>query len=91
MLEDRHRHQDADLVSIFGLSSSTEEKWLQFTNDALCGPEARHPSTVGSELRLGTRNFSLRRWEMMQDATPFLGDNDARLSLTLFETRKSVL
>ncbi|KAF2163113.1 hypothetical protein M409DRAFT_68735 [Zasmidium cellare ATCC 36951] len=32
--------------------------------------------------------FPLRRWEIMSDATPAVGDNDTSLSLTLFGARK---
>ena len=35
--------------------------------------------------------FPLRRWEMVQDATPIIGENDTCLSLSLFGARKSVL
>ena len=35
--------------------------------------------------------LSLRRWEMVQDATPIIGENDTSLSLTLFGARKAVL
>nr|POF16710.1 mediator of rna polymerase ii transcription subunit 12 [Quercus suber] len=32
--------------------------------------------------------FALRRWEIMSDATPIMGENDAGLSLSLFAARK---
>ncbi|KXT10555.1 hypothetical protein AC579_8331 [Pseudocercospora musae] len=32
--------------------------------------------------------FPLRRWEIMSDATPMVGDNDTSLSLSLFGARK---
>ena len=35
--------------------------------------------------------FTLHRWEMVQDATPVIGDNDTSLSLTFFGARKAVL
>ena len=35
--------------------------------------------------------FHLHRWEMVQDATPMIGDNDTSLSLALFGARKAVL
>jgi hypothetical protein len=31
---------------------------------------------------------ALRRWELLQDATPTIGENDTSLSLHLFQTRK---
>ena len=35
--------------------------------------------------------YPLRRWEMVQDATPVVGDNDTSLSLGLFAAQKAVL
>ena len=35
--------------------------------------------------------FTLHRWEMVQDATPVIGDNDTSLSLAFFGARKAVL
>ncbi|KXT00562.1 hypothetical protein AC578_5231 [Pseudocercospora eumusae] len=35
-----------------------------------------------------TMPFALRRWEIMSDATPMVGDNDTSLSLSLFGARK---
>lgn len=32
--------------------------------------------------------FNLRRWEIMPDPTPNMGENDASLSLTLFAARR---
>ena len=40
---------------------------------------------------LNRLRFSLRRWEMVQDATPIIGENDTSLSLTLFGARKALL
>nr|POE90145.1 mediator of rna polymerase ii transcription subunit 12 [Quercus suber] len=47
---------------------------------------ARPPGTALGEPR--TIPFALRRWEIMPDATPIMGENDAGLSLALFAARK---
>ena len=38
-----------------------------------------------------TQPFPLRKWEMMQDTTPLVMENDTSLSLALFGARKTVL
>ena len=50
-----------------------------------------------SSLRLGIGEsgsrsvpFSLRRFEMVQDATPVMSENDTSLSLNLFNARKAI-
>lgn len=48
------------------------------------------PSVSGAKDTHATP-FSLHRWEMIQDATPMIGDNDTSLSLALFGARKAVL
>lgn len=41
-----------------------------------------------SAVETKTMPFPLRRWEIMSDATPMVGDNDTSLSLGLFGARK---
>jgi mediator of RNA polymerase II transcription subunit 12 len=52
----------------------------------------RPPAAVRAEGRSAmdtkTVPFPLRRWEIMSDATPMVGDNDTSLSLGLFGARK---
>lgn len=50
-----------------------------------------HPKAPVGRLVVGetkTVPFPLRRWEIMSDATPMVGDNDTSLSLSLFGARK---
>jgi mediator of RNA polymerase II transcription subunit 12 len=51
----------------------------------LSGPEAR--AMMGMEKEKITP-FPLRRWEMLGDPTPNVGENDTSLSLTLFGARR---
>jgi len=86
-LRDHHRIRDPRLKFIFGYSDTVESEWLQLTT--------KTPSTAESRLEGATvthsKPYPLRRWEMMQDATPVATENDTSLSLTLFGSRKSVL
>ena len=34
-------------------------------------------------------DYPVKSWELLQDPTPVMGENDTSLSLTLFRTRKS--
>ncbi|QIW99224.1 hypothetical protein AMS68_004742 [Peltaster fructicola] len=54
------------------------------------------PQSTARSLRPGQQNaelkytpFSVRRWEVMPDPTPVIGENDSSLSLTLFGARKA--
>lgn len=50
-------------------------------------PQARPEGRVGADAKVVP--FPLRRWEIMSDATPMIGDNDTSLSLGLFGARKA--
>lgn len=89
-LRDHYHTRDPRLRSIFDSSETTEDGWLYLVTDAPAKPESKAPN-VAAVFKPATQPFYLRRWEMMQDATPLMGENDASLSLTLFETRRSVL
>ncbi|KAK3674383.1 RNA polymerase II mediator complex subunit [Recurvomyces mirabilis] len=45
-------------------------------------------SARGSVVEMKTTPFALRRWEVMPDSTPVMGENDTSLSLGLFGARK---
>jgi len=89
-LRDHYNTRDPRLRSLFDSAETTEE-WLQLVTDAPARPESKVPVIAGAVSKPATQHFSLRRWEMMQDATPLMGENDASLSLTLFGARRSVL
>ena len=73
--------QNAQVNFVFGgASASSAGEWLRLVSEAAPVPYAK------------TRKpYPLRPWEMMQDATPAVTENDTSLSLTLFAVRKSVL
>ncbi len=83
-LRDHHHSQDSRLRFIFGYPETAHSEWLQLVTK---------PSTMAEAKSEGMtmQPYSLRRWEMMQDATPVSTENDTSLSLTLFGARKSVL
>ena len=83
-LRDHHHSQDPRLRFIFGYPETVNGEWLQLTT---------RPSAIAEAKLEGVtmQPYSLRRWEMMQDATPVSTENDTSLSLTLFGARKSVL
>ena len=86
-LRDEHCTRDPRLRFVFGYSDTIEGEWLQRVTKST--PVAEMKS--GSEGTVTGRPYPLRKWEMMQDATPVVMENDTSLSLTLFGSRKSVL
>lgn len=90
-LRDYYHTRDPRLRSIFDSSETTEDEWLQLVTDAPARPESKAPDIAGAVFKPATQPFYLRKWEMMQDATPLMGENDASLNLTLFGARRSVL
>lgn len=90
-LRDHYHTRDPRLRSIFDFSETTDDEWLQLVTDAAARPETKAPDTAGAVFKPVTQPFCLRRWEMIQDATPLVGENDASLSLTLFGARRTVL
>lgn len=89
-LRDHYHTRDPRLRSIFDSSETTEDEWSHLVADASARPESKAPD-IAAVFKPVTQHFYLRRWEMMQDATPLMGENDASLSLTLFGARRSVL
>lgn len=83
-LRDHHHSQDPRLRFIFGYPENVNNEWLQLVTKSSTIAEAKSEG-------LTMQPYSLRRWEMMQDATPVSTENDTSLSLTLFGARKSVL
>ncbi|CAF9941967.1 MAG: RNA polymerase II mediator complex subunit [Alectoria fallacina] len=83
-LRDHHHSQDPRLRFIFGYPETVDSEWLQLATRSSTFAEAKCESVT-------IQPYSLRRWEMMQDATPISTENDTSLSLTLFGARKSVI
>ncbi len=83
-LRDHHHSQDPRLRFIFGYPETVNNGWLQLVTKSSTIAEAKSEGVT-------MQPYSLRRWEMMQDATPVSTENDTSLSLTLFGARKSVL
>ena len=83
-LRDHHHGQDPRLRFIFGYTETVNSERLQLVTKSSTSAETRSEGVT-------MQPYSLRRWEMMQDATPVSTENDTSLSLTLFGARKSVL
>ena len=75
LVRDQHHLQDPRLGFLLGFSEYKDKSSLKL---------------VTGELGLRSVTFSLRRFEMVQDATPIMGENDTSLSLSLFEARKAL-
>ena len=86
-LRDHHRVRDPRLRFIFGYSDTVEREWLQLSTKLPTVAESR----LEGATTIHSKPYPLRKWEMMQDATPVAAENDTSLSLTLFGARKSVL
>lgn len=82
-LRDQYRIKDPRLFFVFGYDEIVENEWLHLVT--------KTPSAAEGVATTITQPYALRRWEMMQDATPLATENDTSLSLSLFGARKSVL
>ena len=83
-LRDHYHNQDPRVRFIFGYPEIVNGEWLQLITRSSTMPETKPDGVT-------VQPYSLRRWEMMQDAMPVSTENDTSLSLTLFGARKSVL
>ncbi|MCJ1473427.1 RNA polymerase II mediator complex subunit [Lambiella insularis] len=82
VLCDQHHLHDPRLQSIFSAADDNGTESLRIiTASAASSLAADSTSYIP---------FLIRRWEMVQDATPVIGENDTSLSLTLFEARKAI-
>lgn len=89
LLRDQYRTRDPRLLFLFGYSENAEGEWLQLMTNSLSASTAKNEGLVGANE--STQPFPLRKWEMMQDTTPLVTENDTSLSLALFGARKTVL
>ena len=83
-LRDHYHSQDPRVRFIFGYPEIVNGEWLQLITRPSTMPETKPDGVT-------VQPYSLRRWEMMQDAMPVSTENDTSLSLTLFGARRSVL
>lgn len=88
ILRDQYRSHDPRLLFLFGYPSSVESEWLQLVTDS--APPSTSKQTMENVDAATRQPFPLRKWEIMQDATPLMGENDTSLSLALFGARKVV-
>ena len=88
-LHDQNRVKDSRLLFLFGNMESLESDWLQLLTSGSSALASKTEEPSGPVI--ATQPFLFRRWEMMQDATPIVTENDTSLNLMLFGTRKSVL
>ena len=89
-LRDQHHISDPQLYFVVGQPDDVHDEWLQLSTGTSIGSGAKASENAPTPI-ITPQPFSLRRWEMMQDATPVMGENDTSLSLTLFGARKSCL
>ena len=88
-IRDRHHIFDRRLRFILGYLDQDEDFSLRLlVSDAKLQQPDQFALDASS---LKSLSFSLRRWEMVQDATPIPGENDTSLSLGLFGARKAVI
>lgn len=88
ILRDRNQVKDSRLQFIFGYSERVEGEWLQSLTTPPYQPGSRAEETQqAAPIKLP---YTVRRWEMVQEATPLIAENDASLSLTLFGAREVV-
>ena len=82
---------DSRLNYILGTLEPKEDHWLQLVSDAPLPAASSSASGKSSDApHRVSKPFPLKQWEMMQDATPLMGENDTSLSLTLFGARKVI-
>ena len=94
-------HQYPRLAFIFNDANaflSSDVEWLQLVTPAAAAATSAASHTAGASKNTTTTStelqpqpYSLRKWELVQDATPVMTENDTGVSLTLFGARRSVL
>ena len=88
ILHGRNRSNDPRLHYVFGYSNRVEGGWLQ----SVANPPNQSGSRIEDPQQATPARlpYALRKWEMVQEATPLIAENDTSLSLTLFGTREVV-
>ena len=98
-LRDQHQIRDPRLQFLIGYSQHADGDGLHLVTTNTFSSSSTTSAANNNNLHNINRNstttnsipFPLRRWEMVQDATPVVGENDTSLSLSLFGTRKAIL
>lgn len=92
-----YKIRDPRVCFVFGYSEHTDDEWLGAVTNPSTRSDSRPAGLAGlagpssDQMLRVMQPYPVRRWEMMQDATPLMGVNDTSLSLTLFGARKAVL
>ena len=94
-LRDQYQIRDARLQFLVGYAGSIDGERLRLVTNApntSSNTAGVSPASSRSNTQTATasRPFAIKRWEMIQDATPIIGENDTSLSLSLFGTRKAI-
>ena len=84
---------DPRLVALFGRSEDSGHAWHYLATGSTppVRSESERKRLPGGPSSKIHKPFPLRRWEMMQDATPTRTETDTSLSLTLFGARQAIL
>ena len=77
---------DSGLRFLLGTSQDEEDSFLAVSSGI---GSSRSDAILSEEPRGKAVPFPLRRWELVQDATPSIGENDCSISLSLFGARKA--
>lgn len=81
---------DRRLSFILGFSDVFNHSWLHSISVTSARDEMKAIENAVNAMA-PSHPFQIRRWEMLQDATPMMGENDTSLSLVLFGARKAIL
>ncbi|KAI0007399.1 hypothetical protein F4779DRAFT_514235 [Xylariaceae sp. FL0662B] len=90
----RDTTSDPRLRYLFGFMSNPAESFmLAHREKPPPGPQDRRAMAMSMGMGVGmppekTTPFIFRRWEILNEPTPNVGENDTSLSLTLFDARK---
>lgn len=91
-LRDQYQLRDPRLQFLIGYCDSSADSWLHLVTSISATRSGPSRSRSKSETATTTSApFPLRRWEMIEDASLIVGENDTALSLSLFGARKAIL
>ena len=88
-LFEQQRLRDPRLDFLFGSGGRNGGPSLLLV-DTDKAPRDAKPGQDGGRMPTGAP-YALRRWEMVSNATPVMGENDTSISLSLFGAKKAVL
>ena len=94
-IRDQHQLRDPRLQFLIGYSNDIEGDRLHLVTNVSPSTSTFTPNSnfynANKPNTTASIPLSLRKWEMVQDATPMVGENDTSLSLSLFGARKAIL